>query len=88
MVDELDDDAREVNECIDQAPDAEGNSKIEQFRNIISTHQMQKIEGVAVDVLTAKAIATVYDNLSPQYQEKFLGFSVSKMAVIAWKLIK
>lgn len=88
MNNELDDDEREVEECIEQSPEPEGTSKIEKFRNILKTKTLAKIEGTAVDIMTANAIVTVYDNLSPQYQEKFMGFSVSQMATIAWKMLK
>lgn len=63
-------------------------SIIEQLREIVKNHQYQKIDGVIVDVMTASAILTVYDSINETNKEKYSKLPITKMADVAWKLIK
>lgn len=61
---------------------------IEQLREIVKEHQYKKIDGVIVDVMTASAILKVYDNINEVNQAKFSALPITKMASVAWQLIK
>jgi hypothetical protein len=62
-------------------------TKIDQLRNIVSSHSFGEVEGVEIDVQTANAIVTIYDNLGDQNKVKYINSSIDKMADIAWKLL-
>lgn len=63
-------------------------SKLDKLRQIVKEHQHQKIDGVIVDVVTANAILTIYDNMKKvENKEKYLSMDISKMASVAWKFL-
>jgi len=57
------------------------------LRNIIKDHQFAEADGVKIDVQTANAIITIYDQLKKS-KENYKKFHVSKMAEIAWSIIR
>lgn len=72
---------------------------VESLRNIIDKHQASKVtfkNGTTsmVDAATAKALVTVFDNLSPENQKKFESFankdkaSFMKLVDFSWKNVK
>lgn len=64
------------------------NKKIEAIKRIVANCQNEKVDGVRVDLFTASAINTVYDNLNEENRTRYLSLSVPAMASMAWKLIK
>lgn len=69
-------------------------SKLELIEAAAGGHAQKITESVGgkqrktyLDMQSANAILTVYRNLSPANQEKYLTYPVSKMADIAWKLL-
>ena len=62
--------------------------KIDAIRQIVARGQYAKIDGTMVDLFSASAILAVYDKLSAGNQELYRKMPVSKMAVIAFKLLK
>lgn len=65
-----------------------GDERIAAVRQIVEAHQYAKIDGVMVDGFSASAILAVYEALNPANRAMFAGFSVGKMARIAFKLVK
>lgn len=61
--------------------------KIDKFRAIVSRHAMQSIDGTLIDVQSANAVITVYDNISPEHQQKFIAMPAYRMATVAWKVV-
>jgi HrpA-like RNA helicase len=80
-----------------------GKEKIELCRKIVREHQYQKVryhfhyvddgkDTISVrtfllDGTTANAICQVYDNLSPENQQRYLTKHLVTMADMAWRLI-
>lgn len=62
--------------------------RMEALREIVNKKSTMEVEGVLVDMQTAKAIVMVYDALSEANKENFLTKSIGQMGNIAWKLIK
>ena len=62
-------------------------SRIDALRWVLEHHQCALVEGVAVDVQSANAIVTVYDNLSEKNKPKFLAMPIGKMGDVAWQVI-
>lgn len=50
--------------------------------------QAEKVDGVLLDLTTARAIIAVYEALSPENRAKMETLHVVKCADITWKLIK
>lgn len=65
-----------------------GLARIEAIRDIIVRHQYAKIDGMMVDGFTAGAILSVYGAINAENQVKYRAFHVSRMADMAWKLLK
>ncbi len=58
------------------------------INRIKENHQYEKIDGVMIDATTANVIVTVYNALSLENRIKFASMPASKMASLAYKLIK
>ena len=65
-----------------------GQARIAAFRVIVSQCQYAKIDGIMVDLFSASAILKVYDAISDVNQAKYRHMPVTRMAGIAFKLIK
>ncbi|WP_213454673.1 hypothetical protein [Rhizomonospora bruguierae] len=50
--------------------------------------KFRKIDGVPVDATTAAAILTVYHVLKPATRAKFAALPLSRMAEVAWRLLR
>jgi hypothetical protein len=62
--------------------------RMESLRKIVSEKNVMEVEGVLVDMQTAKAIVMVYDAISEENKKNFLTKSIGEMGRIAWKLVK
>lgn len=49
--------------------------------------QHEKVDGVLLDLTTARAIIAVYEKLSPENRAKMEAMTVTRAATIAWKLV-
>ena len=65
-----------------------GSERVEACRTIVSEKAFAKVDGVVVDQFTASAVVAVYDGLNEKNRETFVGFPISKMASVAFKLLK
>ena len=61
---------------------------ISALRDIVKHKQHAKVNGQRVDLYTASAIITVYDNLSAENQKRLAALPIPRMAAICFKLIK
>lgn len=59
-----------------------------QLRQIVGQHQAGNFAGQKIDAMTARAILTVYDALSPENRKKYLMMPVTKMASFAFKMVR
>ena len=83
----LDDKAGYVYES--KVPVNEAKSKtMKTIGSIIGKKQAQKISGVLVDMQTALVIMKVWNALSSSNRNKFEKLPITKMANVAWKLVK
>lgn len=58
-------------------------NKINIIKEIIESHQHQKVEGVKIDVQTANIVLAVYSMLSEGAKDKFTSEPVGKMIHMA-----
>jgi len=63
-------------------------NNIDKIKDIVKKKQYKRIGGVIVDMQTANAILQVHKALSGANKKKYEKLSISKMASIAYKLIK
>lgn len=63
-------------------------SVIASLRNVLENHAMAMVDGALVDVQTANAICTVYDNLQPKNQTKLVRMPLVRMAETCWKVLE
>ena len=61
---------------------------IDKIKDIVKKKQLKRIGGVIIDMQTANAIMKVHKALNPANRKKYGKLSISKMADIAYKLIK
>lgn len=61
--------------------------KMETVQRIAETGISQKIDEQYVDKFSAKLLLTVYNNLSPNNQEKFVQESIDTMVALAYKTV-
>ena len=71
-----------VRESINEA------NNIDKIKDIVKKKQYKRIGGVIIDMQTANAILQVHKALNPANRKKYGTLSISKMADIAYKLIK
>jgi hypothetical protein len=71
-----------VRESINEA------NNIDKIKDIVKKKQFKRIGGVIIDMQTANAIMQVHKALSGANKKKYEKLSISKMASIAYKLIK
>lgn len=82
-------DCYDQNEVIAAVPDHSGEPDvISQFRKIVATKSMGKINGQIVDLLTASAVVAVYDAMSAPHQARFARLPVRSMAHIAVQFVR
>lgn len=68
---------------------AKGMKIIEKCREIVKNQQFEKVNGMLVDMRTASVIVQVFDAIeSEETRNKFLSFSVDKMAGVAYDVLK
>lgn len=63
-------------------------NKIDKLRAIVEHGQYAKVDGVSVDAVTAAAILAAYEALSSDKQAVYLTWHVTKMAQLAWKVVR
>ena len=63
-------------------------NNIDKIKDIVKKKSYKRIGGVIVDMQTANAILKVHKALNPANRKKYEKLSISKMADVAWKLIK
>jgi len=63
-------------------------NNIDKIKDIVKKKQFKRIGGVIIDMQTANAIMQVHKALSGANKKKYEKLSISKMASIAYKLIK
>lgn len=63
-------------------------NNIDKIKDIVKKKQFKRIGGVIIDMQTANAILQVHKALNPANRKKYGTLSISKMADIAYKLIK
>jgi hypothetical protein len=61
---------------------------IDNLREIVHSSSAKKIDGMLVDITTANAILTVYDNLSDTNKAKLIDMPLEKMAAVCWRLLE
>ena len=61
---------------------------IKDIGQILKKRQAKKIDGVLVDMQTANVIMKVHKALNASNRKKFEKLSITKMADVAWKLVK
>ena len=61
--------------------------RIDIIRRILKEHQHEEVEGMILDVQTAKVLETVYKSLRPSLQAKFEKMDLKKMADFAWSMV-
>ena len=66
----------------------ESNPKIDKIKDIVKKKQNKRIGGVIVDMQTANAILKVHKALNGANRKKYERLPISKMADVAWKLVK
>lgn len=68
---------------------AQAEEKISLIRSIVTGGSYKTIDGQAVDLTTAHAICTVYDNLSnPDARVNFMLRDIGNIATLAWKVLE
>jgi hypothetical protein len=63
-------------------------NNIDKIKDIVKKKQYKRIGGVIIDMQTANAILQVHKALNPANRKKYGKLSISKMADVAYKLIK
>ena len=63
-------------------------NNIDKIKDIVKNKQYKRIGGVIIDMQTANAIMKVHKALTGANKKKYEKLSISKMASIAYKLIK
>ena len=63
-------------------------NNIDKIKDIVKKKQFKRIGGVIIDMQTANAIMKVHKALTGSNKKKYEKLSISKMADIAYKLIK
>ena len=62
--------------------------RIGAIRQIVERHQYAKVDGTMIDLFSASAIVKIYNALNEQNRERFASLPASKMALLAFKLLK
>ena len=65
-----------------------GWNRIAAIRSVVAKGQYAKIDGIMLDLFSASAIIKIYNAINPENQAKYREMPVSKMASIAFKLLK
>ena len=63
------------------------SDRLELFRRIVRDHQCEEVDGIMIDAQTANAVCTVYDNLQPANQDKFISMDIGSIGIIAWEVL-
>ena len=62
--------------------------RIDKLRRIIKEGQYARINGVIVDVSTAKIMCIVWDNMDEKKRELFQKMDIRKLSDFCWSLTK
>ena len=62
--------------------------RIAAIRNIVKECQYAKVDGTMIDLFSASAIVSVYDNLNVDNRAKYATLPAGKMGIVAFKLLK
>ena len=73
---------KKIKESVNEA------NNIDKIKDIVKKKQYKRIGGVIIDMQTANAIMKVHKALTGANKKKYEKLSISKMADIAYKLIK
>ena len=76
-----------VKENITESNVADGKI-ISQMRDIVNSHQYQKINGKMVDAFTAQHVIHLYDALDDAHKEKLNNLKLDKLIALTWKMFK
>jgi hypothetical protein len=60
---------------------------IEDARKVINNKSMGKVGGRTLDMQTANALVTVYDNISGEKKVQFTSMPIERAISVAWKLV-
>ena len=62
-------------------------ARIDALRSIVASHSIGKVDGVAVDVMTANMLVGLFDRISrADLRERFERMSLVKLVEVGWKL--
>jgi len=61
-------------------------NKIDLCREVISKSSAKRLDGILIDLVTARAIVTVYEALNESNKGKYVEMPIDKMARLAFKL--
>lgn len=61
-------------------------TRLEKLRWIVKHQQAARVDGAYVDMMTANVCVKVHDALNEANRVKFLGLTMRKMGLVAWKL--
>jgi len=64
------------------------NNIIKACRKVVAEKQYTKVDGMLLDLFTASAILTVFDNISEDKQVKFTSCSLQRMAEMSFQLLE
>ncbi len=62
-------------------------TNIDKIRNIVSTHQAKKIDGVMIDTFSAAMVVNQWDRLSNENRIKLEGLPIDTMVKVCLKMI-
>lgn len=62
--------------------------KINACRVILHDKAYAKVNGMMIDHFSASAIVTVYENLNPENQAKFISKPIGHMGITAFRLLE
>lgn len=63
-------------------------TRLEKLRWICKHQQAARVDGAYVDIMTANVCVKVHAALNEANQAKFVGLTMRKMGLVAWKLAK
>lgn len=72
---------------IETAQVSPGEARLQQLQAIVAEHQAMKVDGQLVDACTANMLVKIVLRLNEKNRAKFLGFSITRMVDVGWKLV-
>jgi len=61
--------------------------RYEKIKEIIDERQMMKIDGVAIDMVTADMLMNVYDAVKPEMKKRLDKLPIKALVGLGWKLV-